>query len=197
MNKTIMIDVDGPLFRLDKRWYHWLCDMTGVRLSTPPWEMKGGANYDFTEYFKEALFHEGLTGFEMFRWKTLYDSGVDIVEGSVEALKALSWRGYTLLPVSRVFYSHADSKQALLDKHYPMLEPMIPVNHEKSSSKKSWIKADYVIEDRFSELVHFSTPTKGIVFNTPYINPQPLDIPYVVVDTWSDILKYFEEESNG
>lgn len=196
MNKLIALDIDVTTAGSDKSWYHWLCSVTGTRLATKPWEMQQ-ANYDLTVYFKDELQEQGITGMEFWKQEGLYGRFMEPVEGCVEALERISSLGYTIVPVSKEMGLHGYSKRQWVKKHLSMCEPCILVDGEDPRSVKSYVKADYVIDDRASELASFQSPTEGIIYNTSYLdlhNISKIKIPYVVMDRWDQIVDYLEEE---
>lgn len=196
MNKTILLDIDLTVCSSDKKWYHWLCKVTGESLYTKPWNMHRSP-YDLTVFFKEALSEEGMTGYEFWNQDNLYDQHMDLVEGSVEALERISNLGYTIIPVSKEKGLHGYSKRQWVKRNLPMCEPCILVDGDAPEATKSAVKGDYFIEDRAIEFKDFTSPTKGVIFNTSYLdvdNIWKIKIPYVVMDNWNQIADYFEEE---
>ena len=197
MNKTILLDLDLTVIASNKKWYHWLCAVTGETLYTKPWNMKR-ASYDLTVFFKETLSEQGIKGYEFWNQANLYDDHMEPVEGCVKALRDISNLGYTIIPVSKEKGSHGYSKRNWVKKNLPMCEPCILIDGDDPRATKSVVKGDYLIDDRTSEFEGFTSPTKGVIFNTPYIDLKSIGkikIPYVVMDNWEQIAQYFEEES--
>lgn len=185
MNKTIILDVDGPLADTSVQWLHSLESMTGVKLGFQP------TDYNLASYFLEDLEYEGLDGFEFWRMEDPYKK-VMPVEGSIEACEELSSLGYRLLPVSKVYTEHTNSKRKWLNRWFPMVDDPIYIS---MNGYKSDVRGDYIIEDRGENLKGFPMTTKGVILNTPYLECYPIAIPYVICDNWGQILEYFEEES--
>lgn len=183
-NKTIILDVDGPLAKADEAWLRWLEGVTSTRLSKKP------TDYDLTKYFKEELGGEGITGFEFWKGLDVYRN-IDPVEGSIEACEALVGMGYRLLPVSKVYAEHTDSKRRWLKKYYPMLDEPIYIS---LSGHKSDIRGDIIIDDRIDNFLGFDRrSTRGILFTTPYKQKQNVPtadlIPYYCTDNWEQIVE--------
>lgn len=196
MNKTILLDIDIPLCRSDKTWWKWLEMVTETKMTGNAWDLMASP-YDLTEFFKGALKANGMTGYEYWYADNVYDHHyMEPTEGSVEACEELSKMGYTLLPVSKYKGLHSASKQRWMDKHFPMCEPAIMVS-DKDNASKAHVRGDYIVDDRACEISKFGVGTKGVVFKTPYLDLKDVEditIPYVVMDNWADILKYFKQE---
>lgn len=183
-NKTIILDVDGPLAKADEAWLKWLEGVTSTTLAKEP------TDYDLTKYFKEELALEDITGFEFWKGQDVYRN-IDPVEGSIDACEALSEMGYRLLPVSKVYAEHTDSKRRWLKRHYPMLDEPIYIS---LSGSKSDIRGDIIIDDRVDNFLGFDRKgTVGLLFNTPY--KQKTDIPldgliqYYRMPNWGQIVE--------
>lgn len=188
-NFTVLCDVDVCVAPSDKWWLTWLEKVTGVKLQTG-----GKLNYDLTQYFKSELEYNNLTGYEFWEQEGLYDN-MEPVEGSVEALEAIVEMGGRLVFVSHEMGLHGLSKRRWLDKHFPLATATILTVDKGGFNSKSLVEGDYIIEDRYDGLKDFTRGvTNGIILNTPYIEPKPVEIDYVVCDDWSGIKRYFEEE---
>lgn len=188
-NFTVLCDVDVCVAPSDKWWLTWLERVTGVKLQTG-----GKLNYDLTRYFKSELEYNNLTGYEFWEQEGLYDN-MEPVEGSVEALEAIVELGGRLVFVSHEMGLHGLSKRRWLDKHFPFATATILTVDKGGFNSKSLVEGDYIIEDRYDGLKDFTWgATNGIILNTPYIEPKPVEIDYVVCDDWNSIKRYFEEE---
>lgn len=186
MSKDIAIDMDGVLVQSDLAWLQALESQCGVKLAGVP------TDYNLTRYFKRELAYEGLDGFEFWKGDDPYKNVLP-VEGAIEACTKLKAMGYTLIPVTKVYTEHTNSKRKCLNKLFPMLEPAIYISMDGTKSR---VKCDVIIDDRKENFVGFKYPTKGILLSSQYKQnfQGRIDIAYSVCDDWNQILEYFEEE---
>jgi 5'(3')-deoxyribonucleotidase len=189
---TVVSDIDCTVAPSDKAWKAWLENVTGTQL--PDITPTSRLNYDLTTYVKEELAYNGMTGYEFWHMSFIYHN-MNPIEGSVEALKSIVDMGGRLVFVSHELGLHGASKRAFIDRHFPFATATLLTADIEGFNNKSLVETDYIIEDRYSGLTDFNRElTKGIILNTPYIDPKPVDIDYIVCDNWFQILKHFEEE---
>ena len=180
-NKTIALDIDGPIAASDIAWLSNLESMTGIKLGAQP------TDYNLAKYFKEELAYEGLDGFEFWKSEDPYRN-VKPVEGSVRACEKLSKAGYRLLPVTKIYTEHGCSKRKWLNKYFPMLDSPIYISID---GYKSDVSCSVIIDDRLDNFKGFTKPTRGVLFNTPYRNTltDGIDIGWDVCDNWEQIIE--------
>lgn len=176
---TVSLDVDEVLMASGRSWMAYLETITGVKLTATP------TNYDLSVYFKSELDYEGLDGFEYWRSEDPYKNTLP-VEGAVKGCQQLAEMGFRLLPVSKIYAEHANSKRKALKKYFPMLDEPIYIS---LGGRKSDVRCDYIVDDRHDNLLGFDkTLTKGLILKTPYMSIKPLDIDCVICNDWSEIV---------
>ena len=195
MNSRFILgcDVDVTLAPSDRWWLTWLQKVTGVKLELP----LGRLDYDLTKYFKSELEYNNLTGFEFWEQDNLYDR-MEPVEGSVDALEALVNKGATLVFISHATGNHHASKKAWLDRWFPFASTTYFTYDSKEFNTKSMFNVDVMIEDRYEGLQDFQYGcTEGVIMNTPYIYPKPVDISFHVADDWEGCYSIVSEIMEG
>lgn len=189
---TVLCDIDVTVAPSDVKWAKWLESVTGCKL--PSKNKQSKICYDLTTYVKKELSYNGITGFEFWGMEGIYDD-MEPVEGSVDALKSIVAIGGRLVFVSHEMGLHGASKRGFIARHFPFATTTILTKEVKGFNTKSLVKGDYFIEDRYEGLQDFSKGfIKGVILNTPYINPRPLGIRHTVCDDWTGVKDYFFKE---
>lgn len=185
MSKDIAIDMDEVLANTSIEWLRYLESVTSVKLQNKP------RSYRLTDYFRSELDYNGLDGFEFWKGSDPYKNVLP-VEGAIEACTKLKAMGHILIPVTKVYTEHTNSKRKWLNKYFPMLEPAIYISMDGTKSR---VKCDVIIDDRKENFVGFNSPTRGILLSSQYKQNfhGRIDIAYSVCDDWHQILEYFDE----
>ncbi len=152
------VDVDLTLVASDVGWREWLAERHGY-VKCPM------TNYDFGSYYKccEDPYQY---------WRELDYSQFEPLEGSVEALKALS-EYFDIVFISQHKGQHSKSKYYWLEEHFPFKTGVM-------LTKEKWLMKGSVvahIDDRLDHLEKFDFDQR-ILFNTNYTQSVECSVPY-------------------
>lgn len=168
MNKIAVIDVDATVVDTPYEWWKWLENMT-----------KAGFDYEFvSQWYNFSIPYapiwesKGVSGnpFDYWRAKRVYDN-LTPMENAVDCLETLKKKGYEIVFVSSLKGDHHKSKYNFLESYFPYKDGFI------GTKEKGYVKADLVIDDRYSCLNQFTDPDCiKIQFDTPHDQDQQLKV---------------------
>jgi 5'(3')-deoxyribonucleotidase len=165
MKPILGVDVDLTLVRTDLGWREWLAERHGyVKCAM--------TNYDFGTYYPYCDDpHE--------YWRTLDYSQFKPLEGSVEALEALS-KYFDIAFISQAKGTHHKNKYYWLKEHFPFNVGVL-LTKEKHLMKGSVVGH---VDDRLDHLKGFDYDQR-ILFKTNYTQSVECDVAYSFSE-WND-----------
>lgn len=195
MPKLIAVDIDNTVVNVGTGWFNDLESKYSISRKAYQFSLNyGKMPYDLTE-----LFHipSDEDGFAYFKNSRLY-SGLKPIEGSVEVLRELKDKGFDICFVSRTVGDHSKSKCDWVHKWFPFVDGILLAGGSNHTKEKSFVKADYVIEDSLHQLNAFPDEVKKLHYYTPYyqVGVEPPKHNFILVHDWSDIRDYFETEES-
>jgi 5'(3')-deoxyribonucleotidase len=166
MTKPILgVDVDLTICPSDKGWDDWLLDQSEL------FEIIGYGSQDKVRPYNLAECYPHVKD-PLTYWRDLDYSQFKPLEGSVEALEALS-EHFRIVFISQSKGQHGKSKYYWLEDHFPFKKGVM-------LTKEKWLMNDSVvamIDDRMSHLQGFDLE-KRILFQTRYTQDVEVDVAY-------------------
>ena len=165
MKPILGVDVDLTLVRTDSGWREWLAERHGyVRCAM--------TDYNFGVYYPHCA-----DPYEY--WRTLDYDKFKPLEGSVEALAALS-QYFDIAFISQAKGFHHKSKYYWLDRHFPF-KTGVMLTKEKWLMKGSVVA---MIDDRLDHLKGFDFDQR-VLFKTRYTQSVECNVAFSF-DQWDD-----------
>lgn len=164
MPRLLGVDCDLCVCPSDTGWYKWLSERGQQLYQT--------GDYEPVPYNLSVLFPTVEDPYQY--WRELDYDQFTPIEGSVEALKALSTY-FDIVFITQVKGTHNKSKYYWLEKHFPFMEGVI-------TTKEKYLMNDSVvamIDDRKEHLVKFE-PEKRVLFQTNYLQTVECPVQYTI-----------------
>ena len=175
MKKTIAIDLDEVLLDQNVKMLDIYEQEFGVRLKEE--DYRGRKIYDTPEayHFRNHLHKKG------------FYRDIPVIKDSQMVVKWLQQYFYIY-----IITAATEFKYSLLDKHDWLQEhfPFISTKQYIFCGDKSFMKADYMIDDRASNLLKFDG--KGLLFTAPQNYGEER---FTRVDNWLEVKLFFEKEN--
>ena len=169
MGKPILgVDVDICVCPSDKGWWKFLYEQSAIQGLIPYFDQCTAEvpyHYNLSDYYenKDKCFDY---------WRELDYSQFEPLEGSVEALKALS-EYFDIVFISQHKGQHSKSKYYWLEEHFTFKTGVI-------LTKEKWLMKGSVvahIDDRLDHLEKFDF-NQRVLFNTNYTQSAECEVPY-------------------
>ena len=149
MRKVIGVDVDGVVVRSDIEWNKYLMNRANVSGSLLP--LDGPVAYNLSKYYPNVY-----DAMEFWRKKDLYDH-MEPDYDSVKYLKSLS-ENYDIIFITALKGNHHKSKFNFVKRHFPFMKAFL------GTKEKGYVKCDFMIDDRISNLQQFDPEETTTVF---------------------------------
>ena len=169
--RLLGVDVDLTVCPSDRGWWEWCND----RVIPTDYQYKNSfekAPYDLAEVFPTIKYPYDY-------WRELDYSQFQPIEGSVQALQALS-DYFGIVFISRIKGNHTKSKYYWLKEHFPFMTEYV-ATHGKWVMNNSVVA---MVDDRKDVLKGFDKE-KRIWFNTPYTQSVECETE-IQFDKWGD-----------
>ena len=183
----IAIDVDLTVCAVDEIWWQWLNSIHHTSKKMPD----GKKHYDLGVYFESARApYKGYSSKDFFRREGIYDFAKPII-GAIDALYKAKSKGHEIVFVSHIKGNHHKSKYYWLKRNFSFMDGFV-------ATKEKWlVNADFLIDDRYSNLNAFKGNCTNVLFKTAYSQEEKLDTDVHVMYNWNgfdEILKILESE---
>ncbi len=151
--RPLGVDIDLTICPSDVGWMKWLNEKSnGVKYNT--------GDYEPTPYNLGELFPTIKDPHQY--WREVDYNQFSPIEGSVEALRALS-KYFGIVFISRIKGQHSKSKYYWLKSHFPFMTEYV-ATHGKWVMNNS---VEAMVDDRLDVLEKFDY-NKRVLFETPY-----------------------------
>jgi 5'(3')-deoxyribonucleotidase len=187
MNKIIACDVDLVLAQSDVLWWEWMSRMVGLE-TIPP--IPAIAEYDLSKYFKSRMEVLNIDPMDFWRGDSLY-TWCDTIAYSREVLYCLKQSGFKIIAASHIKGNTNKSKFQFLKRNYGEL-----LDAYLATKEKHYVRCDYLIDDRISNLNKMPENVTCIRLDTPYTQDEEPTRDIAICKDWNEILKFILEKEN-